>query len=476
MLDELRKKGIRVALDAESLVGQLSPAQVEQLTALKKPFISKEDVKAILQESTKQPKVEVRTSSKFKPLAKEYEANIQVHSTLDVTGKARIKGETQDFVKHFQDRYKKLAKILAGLRSKYPLTNIGDLKRHINEHVRIIGMVFEKRATKKGNLLLELEDLTGRYRIIISNNVRNEKLFKQAQDVVLDDVIAIGGKVLEPYIIANEMEWPEIPITKDRKQSENDLAAVYISDTHFGSRYFLHNYMDKFVEWINGKGEARELAGKVKYVIVAGDIADGVGVYPNHIQELAVPDIYKQYALFDDFVGKLPDYIKIIVVPGNHDAVRRAEPMPAITKDFIQSDVISLGNPASVTIEQLKHVLYHGNSLDSLIAHLSNASYTHPERVMVEYLRRRHLSPIYGGNLIVPQHTDYLVLKEEPDVIHCGHVHKNGYGLYRNTLLINSGTFQDRTQFQIRQGHIPTPGLVPVYELKHARLRTLDFR
>jgi DNA polymerase II small subunit len=214
----------------------------------------------------------------------------------------------------------------------------------------------------------------------------------------------------------------------------------------------------------------------VKYVVLAGDVVDGVGVYPNHIKELSVPDIYKQYAMFDDFVERLPEYIQVIIVPGNHDAVRRAEPMPAIDKDFVHTDVISLGNPATVSIEGIKHVLYHGTSLDSLIANIPHATYTHPEKVMVEYLRHRHLSPIYGTNLIVPQHTDYLVLEEEPDVLHCGHVHKNGYGLYRNTLLVNSGTFQDRTEFQIKQGHVPTPGMVPVYELKHARLRTLDFR
>ena len=102
-------------------------------------------------------------------------------------------------------------------------------------------------------------------------------------------------------------------------------------------------------------------------------------------------------------------------------------------------------------------------------------SYMHSEKVMVEYLKRRHLSPVYGGNLIIPEDVDYMVIEEPPDIMHCGHIHKNGYAQYRGTLVINSGTFQSRTEFQIKQGHVPTPALVPVYETKTGKLRTLDF-
>jgi DNA polymerase II small subunit len=150
--------------------------------------------------------------------------------------------------------------------------------------------------------------------------------------------------------------------------------------------------------------------------------------------------------------------------------------MPALSKDLVKSNVTSVGNPSTVVIEGLKHLMYHATSIDSMIANLPGASYMHPEKVMVEYLKRRHLSPIYGGNLIIPENIDYMVIDEEPDVMHCGHVHKNGYGQYRGTLLINSGTFQDRTEFQVKQGHVPTPALVPIYEIKSGRLRTLDFK
>lgn len=83
---------------------------------------------------------------------------------------------------------------------------------------------------------------------------------------------------------------------------------------------------------------------------------------------------------------------------------------------------------------------------------------------------------MYGGNLIIPEKVDYFVIEEEPDVLHCGHVHKNGYANYRGTLVINSGTFQDRTEYQVKQGHVPTPAIVPVYEAKYGKLKSIDFK
>jgi DNA polymerase II small subunit len=298
---------------------------------------------------------------------------------------------------------------------------------------------------------------------------------EKSKGIILDDVVAITGKVLEPYMIADDVEWPGIPVTKEKKLAEKDVAVAYLSDLHFGSTNFMKDHLDSFVRWLHGEGQTKELAGKVKYVVVAGDIVDGIGIFPNQEKELVVKDVYKQYEMFDDFVAELPDYVEIIVGPGNHDAVRRGDPMPAIGDDFVKSDVTKIGSPSMVNIEGLKHLIYHGTSIDSMISSIPGMSYMHPEKVMMEFLKRRHLSPVYGGNLMIPEDIDYMVVEDPPDIVHCGHIHKNGYAQYRNTLVINSGTFQSRTEFQIKQGHVPTPALVPVYELKTGKLRTLDF-
>ncbi len=461
-------------MDAEQFImSNSSDLALQKIIDLKKSLISKEDLEQILE--TKKQEIIVNRISDFVPIAKEYEPKIDIQHSKDVTGKSRTKGEVDNFIAYFRNRYQRIARFL---RRSGTATHVdlGDMKRHINEKVRVIVLISDKRETKKGNLLLEIEDMTGTFKVVISSSKYNEKIIEKARHILKDDIIAITGKVLEPYLIAEDIEWPDLPVIREKKVSEVDVATAYLSDIHFGSRYFLGSQLKNFVDWLHGKGEARELAGKVKYIVIAGDVVDGIGIYPNQERELVIKDIYQQYKLFDDFVESIPDYISVIVAPGNHDAVRRGEPQPALGPEFISSNVTSIGNPSNISLEGIKHLVYHGTSIDSMIANLPHASYMHPEKVMVEYLKRRHLSPIYGGNLIIPENVDYMVIDDPPDIFHCGHVHKNGYTQYRGTLLINSGTFQDRTDFQIKQGHVPTPALVPVYEMKYNRLHTLDFK
>jgi DNA polymerase II small subunit len=469
MFNELAEKGIRLTVEAEGIL-RTNPSDelLRRILLLQKPLVSKEDVEPLLAPPEPLP-VEVERPSVFAPIARECSPDIKINHTLDVTGKSRTKGEVDNFIAHFRNRFERLSRLLRR-SGPVPSVDLADVKRHLNEKVRVIVFISDKRNTKKGNLLFEVEDLSGTFKVVVSQSRFNEK------SVLMDDIVAITGKVLEPYIIAEDIEWPELPVIREKKRAENDVAAVYLSDLHFGSRHFLGKHLKSFAEWLHGRGEAKELAGKVKYVCIAGDVVDGIGIYPNQEKELVVKDIYQQYRMFDDFINDLPDYVEVIAAPGNHDAVRRGEPQPALGKDLVSCDITAVGNPSNFAIEGIKHLIYHGTSMDSMIANVTGASYMHPEKVMVEYLKRRHLSPIYGGNLIIPENVDYMVIEEPPDIFHSGHVHKNGYTQYRGTLVINSGTFQDRTDFQIKQGHVPTPALVPVYEMKSGRLHTLDFK
>ena len=94
---------------------------------------------------------------------------------------------------------------------------------------------------------------------------------------------------------------------------------------------------------------------------------------------------------------------------------------------------------------------------------------------MIEVLKKRHISPIYGDNPIMPSKEDSLVIDEVPDILHMGHLHKNGYAEYHGTQVINSGTWQSRTSYQVKQGHMPTPALLPVYNTKSGELWSVDF-
>ncbi len=345
-------------------------------------------------------------------------------------------------------------------------------------------MVYEKTITKNGHILLTLEDETGIVKVLFPKPERQgsktSDLFTNAGKIINDEVIAVRAKIAgQDFIIASELAYPDIPV-HNRKSTEDDIAIGFMSDVHVGSKLFMGKQFDRFLEWINGGLDyRREIAERLKYITVSGDLVDGIGVYPNQERELAIDDIYKQYKQMFELFSKVPEYVEIFLLTGNHDAVRRAEPQPELLeefhKDFKLSNIHLVSNPGYVTIDGLRVLCYHGTSLDSVIQGIPGCSYTKPEGAMVEVLKRRHLSPIYGDNPIVPSKTDPMVIDQVPDILHMGHLHKNGYAEHHGTLIVNSGTWQGRTGFQVRMGHVPTPAVMPVYEAKSMQLQAVDF-
>mgnify|MGYP001040356769 CR=1 FL=1 len=417
--------------------------------------------------------VKIIPSPSFKPIAKEYSPSIKVFEQTDISNKSNSTGSVENFISYFRDRFEQQQEILKNRQSVLPILRLDELSKHVGSEARIIGMVYDKKTTSKGNLVFELEDEYSHVRVVVPSN---EQCFKEAQRIVRDDVIAFDGKILENFFIVKAVHWPDVSVLKSFPQGQEDLAIVYLSDLHFGSKHFLEKAFKRFLHWLEGRESQQSLASKVKYIIIAGDLVDGIGVYPTQENDLVLKDIHKQYKEFENALEKIPDYISVIIGPGNHDGVRRAEPQPAIDKDLVEAvDVIRIGSPCMVQIENFNHLIYHGTSLDSIIANIPGLSYAKPEDAMKEILKRRHLSPIYGENLIVPELKDFMTIPQEPDVLHMGHVHKNACAKYRGVLMINSGTYQDRTEYQIRMGHTPTPAITPVFELKSGQVYHLRF-
>ncbi|MGC8699772.1 MAG: DNA-directed DNA polymerase II small subunit [Candidatus Micrarchaeia archaeon] len=464
-------------LDTESLIGHIVSffEGNEGIGILDKATLQK--IINEMNEEKKPLEIEVNRSSDFKPEAKEIEAEIKVReSEIE-----RTAGTTNDFVDYLNDRFKRISEMINNRSmANGRISSIEKLKEYTNgREATIVGMVFEKRVTKNGNIFVNLEDPTGTAKVIFMKSEAQQELYRNAKRIANDDIIAVSGKVSGPFFIANSLLWPDIPVHVRNAGSE-DLAIGFISDTHVGSKLFMEKNFGLMLKWLNGEVDYRkDLAKKVKYLIIAGDLVDGIGVYPNQEKELVVPDIYKQYAMFFNFISSVPDYIHVFVLAGNHDAVQSTEPQPRLTKelinDFKMENVHLVTNPSYIKLHGVNVLAYHGTSLDSVIQNIPGCSYAKPEIAMAEVLKRRHLSPIYGGNKVLPTKKDSLVIDEVPDILHMGHIHKNGYLDYHGTLILNSGTWQSRTTFQIKQGHIPSPALLPVYEIKSANLTTLDF-
>lgn len=471
-------------VDLESLIAHVTThfAKEGQVNILDKHNLL--EILDKLRAEEKQPvHVEIIRSADFKPMAKEIDASF---STRNV-GFEKTTSGVADFAEYFNDRYRRLRELLERNRvnTSFGMVNkIENLSSFADgREVTVVGIVYDKIITKKGHLMITLEDETGTAKIIVYKQERERggpnNLFDSANRVIVDEVVAVNGKTSGPFVVAKSLVWPDIPI-RTRKNTEQDLAIAFLSDIHIGSKLFMEKHFEKFLEWINGGVDARkDLVSKVKYMVLAGDLVDGIGVYPNQDKELEIVDVYKQYSVLFDYLSTVPDYIEIFVLPGNHDAVQRAEPQPPLTtelmSDFKKDNIHILSNPAYITMHGLKTLSYHGTSLDSVIHVVPGSSYTKPEAVMVEMLKRRHLSPVYGGNVIVPSKKDPMVISEVPDILHMGHIHKNGSADYHGTLAVNSGTFQSKTSYQMKQGHLPTPGILSVYETRGMNMNLVDF-
>ncbi|HET8719921.1 MAG TPA: DNA polymerase II small subunit, partial [Candidatus Nitrosotenuis sp.] len=167
--------------------------------------------------------------------------------------------------------------------------------------------------------------------------------------------------------------------------------------------------------------------------------------------------------------------------PGNHDPGRRALPQPAIPAKYNpglwgRKNFYMIGNPAVISLNGVKVLIFHGQSVDDIVRTTPGLSYDNPAKVMQALLKARHLSPIYGAQTpLAPELEDLMVIDEVPDIFHAGHVHVMGFDLYRGVLILNSGAWQSQTPFQAGVGVTPTSGLAVLVNLKTFKVYTKDF-
>ncbi len=490
LVKKLSKLGVLVAADVEpqSLDGfdveDIASRIIERrVSDSNLNIVNNLEIAAIIDEIQleKAPKpIEVIQKPEFRAEASEMDARYSIaNHEIEYSN-----GTVDEFVSHFRSRLQKLRSIVEQHRNSLTgmIANLESINSYSSgREITLIGIISNKILTKNGNIMVVLEDETAEAKIMFMNGTseQGKGLFEKAKHLVNDEVIAIKGKISGPFVIAKELVWPDVPI-QERKQTEEDIAITFISDVHVGSRFFMEKQFSNFIKWTNGNYDERtDLAKKTKYIVVGGDIVDGIGVYPNHDRELSIMDIYKQYKVFFNYISLIPDYIHVFIIPGNHDAVQRAEPQPQLTSDLIgdfkADNVHILPNPSFLTLHGLEVLTYHGTSLDSVIRSIPEMSYVNPEKPMTEILKRRHLSPIWGGNIIVPSKNDNLVIDKVPDILHMGHVHKNCISSYHGVDIINSGTWQSTTDYQLMQGHIPSPCIFPVYETKAGKFTNVNF-
>jgi len=451
-------------------------------TLLKQPETT-EEKQVQPQDKNAEPPEHPMTEGKsvFHPYAKDVEANISIIE--DPTGKLSSNGTIEEYLQYFQDRFKRIERLLRQRIDVKAATPISEaLKSPAKAKLKIICMVAEKRESKQ-TVILTVEDLQANATVLVTHNAR-EELHRKTQLLLPDQVVCIAVvKTRSKLFLAEDIIFPEVD-QKPRRRAEEPVYAVLTSDMHVGSTKFHREAFNRFILWLNGKygnGKMKEIASHIKYLLIAGDIVDGVGIYPNQMKELVIKDVHKQYMLASKLIEQVPDYMEVIVSPGNHDAPRKALPQPAIAEDFLKplqesGRVHSLGDPCLVSLHNVEVLMYHGRSLDDIIATVPGIDYEHPEKAMKLLLQSRHLAPLYGGKtMLSPENRDFLVIERVPDIFHAGHIHVTGCCNHRGVLIVNSGGWQEQTDYMQKLGLVPTPGKVPVVNLQTLETTFLSF-
>ena len=412
--------------------------------------------------------------------------DVKIIHMSNIEGK---KLEVGDFVKHFRRRIRDMIGILQEHSDLDNSISINKISRN-RQNFSLIGLVYDKRVTKNGNIFFEIEDLSGRVKALVSKD--REELYKKAEEVSLDSVIGLKVSGNNEILFVSDIVFPEAML-HERKKSFVDENILFIGDLHFGTKLFLEEKFKRFIDYLNYKipGSNKEEIDKIKYIFIVGDLVCGVGIYPGQERELIIQDVEGQYEMTADFLSKIRKDIKLIICPGNHDALRIMEPQPLLDEKYAWpiynlKNVVLTTNPSLVNVGSKKgfqgfNVLmyhgysfhYYGNSIPELLR--SKAVSKSPDKVMHYLLKNRHLAPSHASTLYFPSEKDDLLVREVPDILFSGHTHKSAVSYYNNILTISGSTWESMTPFQEKMGNTPDFCKVPMFNTKTRAVKILDF-
>ncbi len=412
-----------------------------------------------------------------------YDSNDKINSGEGVEGYTSL----------FRSRYEKSLKILSLRQNSKKIkkieiikqlfnqtkTNSNSMSKELsNDSLFAAGLIMNKEI-RNDSYNITIDDQTG----LLTATTYNDELKKQISMLTVDQMVMIEfeNNTKKRKNSIKNLYSLDIP-DRVANKAKSEVFSILISDLHIGSKFFMEREFQNFLEWLNGdESNNNDIIPKIKYICICGDLIDGIGIFPNQDRELLEKDSYSQMDHAIKILSKIPKHMKVFLIPGNHDLGRRALPQPSIPKKYAEKlysldNITMLGNPCMINMEGIKILMFHGQSLDDIIASIPGLSYSKPAEAMKILLKSRHLSPIYGQRTpIAPEKEDMMIIEEVPDILHSGHVHVIDVDSYKGTLLVNSGAWQSQTPFQQTMGITPTPAIAIAINLSNLKPYKIDF-
>ena len=390
-------------------------------------------------------------------------------------GQSNTKGKLDDIVNLFYDRYQSIADLLrnqAGFKASGTIRQIHKEKKK-NRNYNIVGIVLDVRRTKSGGKMVTVEDMSSTMDVFVrKDDPASATIFK-------DEVVGISGRFGDDgrMFWVDKVTYPDIlPNHQNKGGMDFDPVSIaFISDLHMGSKKFLEQEWDEMVAWMNTDDET---AQNIKWLVLSGDVIDGIGIYPGHEENICIANSFDQYEMCARKLDELPDHITPVLLPGNHDAVRPAEPQPMLEPNVQQkfNSTIHVGNPARITLSGIDVLSYHGKGIDDIVPRVEDVTYDKPQEAMKLMLQKRHLAPMWGErNALSPEEEDQMIIQNPPDIFVTGHTHAHATEWHRGIPLVVSSTFQGETDFMQMMGYKPKMGYLSVYNIQNRQFRIGQF-
>ena len=459
-------KGFQIHPDALEILHKIDVKELAQI------------IKDVVKEKTKQKQFLINEEDFeiYLGIKDDEEHQVEFEILSDPTSKITSAEGVEGYGKLFASRFNKLKQIMSDRPESKKVKDIESVKSITknDDELFVWGLVSDRKSDRNITKIT-LEDPTSSMEIVVF-----EGDLKDAADTLLMDQFAMFKIVPAKNggFFAKEIFLPDIP-EHTTNRSKTETYAVFLSDLHVGSKFFMEEELSEFIKWISS---ADPIARKIRFVVVGGDLIDGVGVFPGQEKILNQTTTEGQLQKTFEVLDKIPKHIKVFLISGNHDAGRKALPQPAIPKMYNsqlwdRENFFMLGNPSMVSLNGVKVLMYHGQSIDDVVRTTPGVSYDKPAAVMRHFLRARHMSPIYGSRTpIAPETEDMMVIDDIPDIFHSGHVHFVGLDMYKGVLIVNSGAWQRQTDFQESVGITPTPGMAIIVNLQTMKVYQKDFR
>ena len=459
-------KGFQIHPDALEILHKIDVKELGQI------------IKDVVKEKTKQKQFLINEEDFeiYLGIKDDEEHQVEFEILSDPTEKITSAEGVEGYGALFASRFNKLRQIMSDRPESKKVKDIESVKSITknDDELYVWGLVTDRKSDRNITKIT-VEDPTSSMEIVVF-----EGDLKDAADTLLMDQFAMFKIVPAKNggFFAKDIILPDIP-EHTTNRSKTETYAVFLSDPHIGSKFFMEEELNDFIKWMSS---ADPIARKIRFVVIGGDLIDGVGVFPNQDKVLEQMTTEEQLGKTFEILDKIPKHMKVFLIPGNHDAGRKALPQPALPKMYNselwdRENFFMLGNPSMVSLNGVKVLMYHGQSIDDVVRTTPGVSYDKPAAVMRHFLKARHMSPIYGSRTpIAPETEDMMVIDDVPDIFHSGHVHFVGLDMYKGVLIINSGAWQRQTDFQESVGITPTPGMAIIVNLQTMKVYQKDFR